>query len=168
MTKVCHKPSHEPYYLPFNSIHPLHMKKNIPFAMFLRAIRYCSTFDLFIQERESLRMTLLLNKYPPQLIENQFKAVLDKFRFLELFNAHNYNSLRTEIVSTTRNEQPAIEHDKTLFVHFTYCPNMRLFPTRFHELWRKHFAESPINGIQPILGKISLDNLQSVMIHHSE
>jgi len=33
ITKVYHKPSYEPYYLPFNSIHPLHMKKNIPFSM---------------------------------------------------------------------------------------------------------------------------------------
>ncbi|CAF3472415.1 unnamed protein product [Rotaria socialis] len=37
--KVYHKPSYEPYYLPFNSVHPLHMKKNILFTMFLRAIR---------------------------------------------------------------------------------------------------------------------------------
>ncbi|CAF2801730.1 unnamed protein product [Rotaria sp. Silwood2] len=29
-TSVYQKPSYEPYYLPFNSIHPLHMKKNIP------------------------------------------------------------------------------------------------------------------------------------------
>ena len=27
-TYVYHKPSYEPYYLPFNSIHPMHMKKN--------------------------------------------------------------------------------------------------------------------------------------------
>lgn len=39
LTCVYHKPSYEPYYLPFNSVHPLHMKKNIPFAMLLRAIR---------------------------------------------------------------------------------------------------------------------------------
>ena len=32
-TKVFQKPSYEPYYLPFNSIHPMHMKKNIPYAM---------------------------------------------------------------------------------------------------------------------------------------
>ena len=43
-TKVFQKPSYEPYYLPFNSIHPMHMKKNIPYAMLLRAIRYCSSF----------------------------------------------------------------------------------------------------------------------------
>ncbi|CAF4191704.1 unnamed protein product [Rotaria sordida] len=37
-TTVYQKPSYEPYYLPFNSIHPLHMKKNIPFTMLLRTI----------------------------------------------------------------------------------------------------------------------------------
>ncbi|CAF3866241.1 unnamed protein product [Rotaria sp. Silwood1] len=36
-TTVYQKPSYEPYYLPFNSIHPSHMKKNIPFTMLLRA-----------------------------------------------------------------------------------------------------------------------------------
>lgn len=39
VTSVYHKPSHEPYYMPFNSIHPMHMEKNIPFAMLFRAIR---------------------------------------------------------------------------------------------------------------------------------
>ncbi|CAF4116701.1 unnamed protein product [Rotaria magnacalcarata] len=47
-TTVYRKPSYEPYYLPFNSIHPLHMKKNIPFAMLLRGIRYCSTFQTYL------------------------------------------------------------------------------------------------------------------------
>ncbi|CAF2087144.1 unnamed protein product [Rotaria magnacalcarata] len=37
-TTVYQKPSYEPYYLPFNSIHPLHMKINIHFAMHLLAI----------------------------------------------------------------------------------------------------------------------------------
>ncbi|CAF5078763.1 unnamed protein product, partial [Rotaria sp. Silwood1] len=41
--KVYHKPSYEPYYLPFNSIHLIHMKMNIPYAMLIRAIKYCST-----------------------------------------------------------------------------------------------------------------------------
>ncbi|CAF2071216.1 unnamed protein product [Rotaria magnacalcarata] len=79
LTKVYHKPSHEPYYLPFNSVHPMHMKKNIPFAMLLRAIRYCSTFKAFLNEREDLRMALLLNKYPCVFIDKHFNRVLQKF-----------------------------------------------------------------------------------------
>jgi hypothetical protein len=42
---------------------------NIPFAMLLRAIRYCSAFELYIKERETLRMTLLSNKYPDEFID---------------------------------------------------------------------------------------------------
>ncbi len=49
-----HKPSYEPYYLPFNSVHPKKMKKNIPFAILLRAIKYCSTFEAYLNEREKL------------------------------------------------------------------------------------------------------------------
>ncbi|CAF1534992.1 unnamed protein product [Rotaria sp. Silwood1] len=67
-TTVYQKPSYKPYYLPFNSTHPLHKKKNIPFTMLLRVIRYCSTFQTYLDEREKLRMALLLNKYPISLL----------------------------------------------------------------------------------------------------
>ena len=75
-TSVYQKPSYEPYYLPFNSIHPLHMKMNIPFAMLFREIRYCSIFDGYLNEREKLRMALLLNKCPNKLTNQQFNKVL--------------------------------------------------------------------------------------------
>jgi hypothetical protein len=68
-TSVYHKLSYEPYYLPFNSTHPMHMKKNIPFTMLLRAIRYCSTFEAYLDECDRLRMALLLNKYPGKFID---------------------------------------------------------------------------------------------------
>lgn len=90
-TNVYHKPSHEPYYLPFNSVHPFHMKKNIPFTMLLRAIRYCSTFEAYLNERESLRVVLLLNKYPGDLINEQFNNVLLKYDIHELLSVTNYN-----------------------------------------------------------------------------
>ena len=78
-TSVYHKPSHEPYYLPFNSIHPLHMKKNIPFAMLIRGIRYCSTFQAYLHERDQLRLALLLNQYPIRFIDQQFNRVFYKY-----------------------------------------------------------------------------------------
>ena len=34
VTTVYHKPSEKPYYLPFNSVHPLHMKMNIFLCLF--------------------------------------------------------------------------------------------------------------------------------------
>ena len=68
-TKVYHKPSYEPYLLPFNSMHPIHMKKNIPYEMLFRGIKYCSTFGTYVEEREKLRMSLLLNKYSGEFID---------------------------------------------------------------------------------------------------
>jgi hypothetical protein len=164
-TSVYHKPSHEPYYLPFNSIHPLHMKKNIPFAMFLRAIRYCSTFSAYLLERESLRMTLLLNRYPGDFIDKQFNNVLLKFEINESIGTKNYNKLRDKIIRTPIEDITPIDYGKIMFVHFTYCTNMKNFPTKFHTLWHKYFNNSPINEVNPILGTRNVDNLQKRVMH---
>ena len=121
VTKVYHKPSYEPYYLPFNSIHPLHIKKNIPFAMILRALRYYSTFQLFVQERESLRMSLLLNKYPEILINEQFDCMLKKFDLKRPSNQDEYQKIRLIIIKQEFKEKTLVDYDNNLFVHFTFC-----------------------------------------------
>jgi hypothetical protein len=165
-TKVYHKPSYEPYYLPFNSVHPMHMKKNIPFAMLRRAIKYCSTFETYVNEREELRMALLLNKYPGEFIDKQFNRVLKKFNINQPLTKHNYNVQRKKIIHTPIQDKIPIDFGKTMFVHFTYCLNMRTFPEKFHTLWNKYFIESPINEIMPILGTRNVNNLQRQLIHN--
>ena len=164
-TSVYQKPSYEPYYLPFNSIHPLHMKMNIPFTMLLRAIRYCSTFDGYLNERAKLRMTLLLNKYPNKLIEQQFNKVLRKFNINESLSTNNYNEIRTKIINAPMKEKNPVNYDKTMFIHFTYCSSMKSFPIMFHKLWNKYFGESPINEIVPVLGTRNVNNLQIQLMH---
>ena len=135
------------------------MKKNIPYAMFLRGIRYCSSFQLFINERESLRMTLLLNKYPNKLIKEQLNTVLIKFGINTAISQQNYAQIRSVIISQPVQENQQTNYDTNLFIHFTYCSNMRIFPIHFHSLWNKYFDECPINDIQPVLGTRNLANL---------
>ena len=126
-TSVYQKPSYEPYYLPFNSIHPLHMKMNIPFTMLLRAIRYCSTFDGYLNEPEKLRIALLLNKYPNKLIDQQCNKVLSKFNINELLSIHNYDKIRTKTVNAPVKEKIPINYDKknvcTFYILFE-CENI--------------------------------------------
>ncbi|CAM4846981.1 unnamed protein product [Rotaria magnacalcarata] len=164
-TTVFQKPSYEPYYLPFNSIHPLHMKKNIPFAMLLRAIRYCSTFESYLNEREKLRMALLLNKYPNKIIDEQFNNVLEKFGINEPLTSINFNRSRQKIIDSPKKEKLSVNYEKSIFVHFTYCSSMKTFPIKFHTLWDKYFDQSPINEVIPILGTRNVDNLQRRLIH---
>jgi hypothetical protein len=126
----------------------------------LRAIRYCSKFQLFINEREALRMALLLNKYPNQLIETQFSRVLQKFGIENELTTENYSQYRLQVILTPQQEKASVDYERNLFVHFTYCRNMRTFPIRFNALWDKYFAHSPINDINPVLGTRNAENLQ--------
>lgn len=166
-TKVYHKPSYEPYYLPFNSVHPLHMKKNIPYAMLYRAIKYCSTFQTFINERETIRTALLLNKYPSNFIEQQFIRLLQKFETEQKITIYNYNTIREKIINSPlekNNEKLQIEYGKTLFIHFTYCENMKSFPKKFLTTWNKFFCESPLCDTKPILSTKNTNNLQLQLV----
>ncbi|CAF2984800.1 unnamed protein product [Rotaria sp. Silwood2] len=148
-TTVYQKPSYEPYYLPFKSIHLLHMKKNIIFTMLLRTIRYCSSFQAYLNEREKLRMALLLNKYPNKFINEQFNNVF----------------LKINIDQFSNKRKIPIDYEKTMVTHFTYCSNMETVPTNFHILWDKYFGNSPINEIIPILGTRNVNNLQRRLVH---
>jgi hypothetical protein len=147
-------------------MHPLHMKKNIPFAMLLRAVRYCSTFQYFVQERESLRMSLLLNKYPNKLIEEQFENMFKMFNTSQSLTAHNYNKIRQIFISHQFQEKRIIDYDKNIFIHFTFSSSMKHFPKQFHNLWQKYFNSSPIGDIQPILGTRKVNNLQRQLVRN--
>ncbi|CAF3924473.1 unnamed protein product [Rotaria sordida] len=164
-TTVFQKPSYEPYYLPFNSVHPIHMKKNIIFTMLLRALRYCSTFQEYLNEREKLRMALLLNKYPNKFIDKQFEHVLLKCNIDQLLNVNNYELIRQKIIDSPIKEKMPVDYGNVMFVHFTYCLSMKTFPKKFHALWHKYFGESPINEILPVLGTRNVKNLQRQLIH---
>jgi hypothetical protein len=141
------------------------MKKNIPFAMLLRAIRYCSTFKSYLDERSKLQMALLLNKYPVEFIDQQFSHMLQKFDIDQPLNLNNYNKFREKIINTPIQEKLSIDHTKIMFIHFTYCTNMKTFPVKFHNLWLKYFQESPIIDIVPIHGTRNADNLQRRLVH---
>jgi hypothetical protein len=162
-TSVYHKPSYEPYYLPYSSVHPLHVKENIPFTMIYRAIFYCSSFELYVKERESLRIALLMNKYPNNFIDAQFNRLLKKYDIHETLSSFNYDKYRRTIVCSTKVEQMPDRKDK-LFVHLTYCRQMRNLPLLFHSLWQKYFGESPINDVRPVLGIRNVYNIHRRLV----
>ncbi|CAF0840978.1 unnamed protein product [Didymodactylos carnosus] len=77
---IYHKPTSEPYILPYTSNHPRHIHRNIPYRALLRAARICSNVDDFNSERIRIDISLLLNSYPPNFISKQFN------RFFHLNN----------------------------------------------------------------------------------
>jgi hypothetical protein len=60
-TSVYHKPSTEPYVVPFISDHHPHVFRNIIQVVLARAVRYSSTFEIFQRERRYIKLMLLYN-----------------------------------------------------------------------------------------------------------
>jgi hypothetical protein len=78
-TSVFHKPTAEPYILPYTSDHPRHVHRNIPYAALLRAARICSNVHDFTIERIRIDMSLLLNDYPPAFITKHITRFFDQY-----------------------------------------------------------------------------------------
>jgi hypothetical protein len=67
-TSVLHKPTAEPYILPYTLDYPRRIDRNIPYAALLRADRICSDVHDFTIERIRIDMSRLLNDYSPAFI----------------------------------------------------------------------------------------------------
>jgi hypothetical protein len=66
---------------------------------------YCSTFQTYFNEREKLRMALLVNKYPIKFIDQQFNRMLKHFNINEPLNINNYNTLRQKVIANPFKEK---------------------------------------------------------------
>ncbi|CAF1246362.1 unnamed protein product [Adineta ricciae] len=78
-TAVYHKPSAEPFVVPFLSNHPRHVFPNIIQTAPVRAIRYSSTFDTFIKEQIAIELMLLYNGDPCTYNDKQFRKLFDNY-----------------------------------------------------------------------------------------
>ncbi|CAF4776829.1 unnamed protein product, partial [Rotaria sp. Silwood2] len=100
------------------------------------------------------------SSYPNKFVDEQFTYILEKLNVEQLLTLNNYAQHRQKIIDSPIKEKVPIDYGKTVFVHFTYCSNMRIFPAKFHALWNKYFGESPINDIIPTLGTRNDNNFQ--------
>jgi hypothetical protein len=165
VSEVYHKPSHEPYFLPFTSIHMEHIKRNIPFGALVRAIRYSSSYSAFKQEEAHICMALLLNKYPIRFILKQIGRVPRTFR-CTLPTRKKYSEIRKVFLDATdkHGRKAGIDFETNILCHFSYCKGMNDFSTRFHTLWKDCFADTAIGHMKPIVGTRRLHNLQEYLV----
>ncbi|CAF2135259.1 unnamed protein product, partial [Rotaria magnacalcarata] len=134
-TSVYHKPTSEPYVVPFESDHPRHIFRNIIRAALLRAIRYSSTFEAFNTERRNIRLMLLFNRYPSTYIDGEFRTffnqygiydsyssilpmITDESQFLAIYN-------RIAPTPTPRQSQVALDIASSQIEHFDQDNNQQ-------------------------------------------
>ena len=108
-TSIYHKPTAEPYILPYTSDHPRHIHRNIPYAALLRAARICSNVNDFNLECIRIDVSLLLNSYPPKFVSQQFHRFFhlnDAISVRTEFNQNVYSRLHHNLLyQPTRREK---------------------------------------------------------------
>ena len=188
-TSVYHKPTNEPYILPYTSDHPRHVHRNIPYAALLRAARTCSHVDDFNSERLRVDMSLLLNNYPPSFISKQFRRFFtrnDALPVLDRLDAEVYQRLHSEsLLQPTRREKilekmmrdpvkaPEILETR-IWNHKILCPRYLFdsalttsFPRAFKLWWRKHYglAGSLLDDVRVLMSAKTNRTLEHFLIH---
>ncbi|CAF4168711.1 unnamed protein product, partial [Rotaria sordida] len=172
-TSIYHKPTAEPYILPFTSDHPRHIHRNIPYAALLRAVRLCSHVDDFHMERIRIDMSLLLNHYPPKFITkhidrffrlNNVISILKRVDQQQVYEelhkklleqlTRREKTLKTMMQDSIKNPQvlqTKIWDRKVMYPRYQFDSGLTLnFRRSFHSWWLKHyvFPTSNVNNVR--------------------
>ncbi|CAF2844611.1 unnamed protein product [Rotaria sp. Silwood2] len=97
-TSIYHKPTADPYFLPYTSDHPHRIHRNIPYTALIRAARLCNNLHDFHMERLRIKVSLLLNNYPPKFIKNQFFQVNKADILIKRFDEKTYHQLHYKLL----------------------------------------------------------------------
>jgi hypothetical protein len=188
-TMIYHKPSAQPYYLPYTSDHPHQYHRNIPYSALLRAARLCSNVNDFNQESLRINVSLLLSEYPPKLISNQF------LRFFQVNNAElvlkqldeqaykrlhqkllhpkakkqkELNESTTDPVGNPRVLQKKVWDRTVMYPKYTFESGTTLqFSKQFYSWWKKNYqyAESSVKNVKVRLIPKTNHTLAQLLIH---
>ncbi|CAF1349824.1 unnamed protein product [Adineta steineri] len=160
-TTVYHKPTAEPYYLPYRSDHPHKYHRNIPYSALTRAARLCSNVHDFNLERLRIEMSLLLGQYPLKMITNEFLRFFQMNKAMPIFqqlNQQAYQELHQQLLNRTTQKETksndrmkdpvkysAILHKKPwdrnkIFLRYLYESGpLATFPKEFNSWWKKYY-----------------------------
>ncbi|CAF1535766.1 unnamed protein product, partial [Adineta ricciae] len=188
-TSIYHKPTTEPYVLPYTSDHPRHIYRNIPYAALLRAARICSTVEDFHSECIRTDMSLLLNKYPPRFITEQFQRFFqlnDAISISSQLNKDAYQRLhQTSLHQSTRREkklnimmynpienplvlQPKVWNKEVMYPRYLFDSSItKVYSNQFYNWWKHYYAfpTSPLQQVKVILVTTTNPTLDQFFIH---
>ena len=188
-TSIYHKPTAEPYILPYTSDHPRHTHRNIPYTALLRAARICSNVDDFALECIRIDISLLLNNYPPHFITKQFNRFFhfnNAMSVSDTMNTRLYSRLHENLLyEPTRREKQlqTMLHDpvraptvlqakiwdrQLMFPRYLFDSALSTtFQKHFNKWWKENYAitGSPVEQVRVRLVPNTNPTLETYFIH---
>ena len=120
ITDLYCNPTDRNNYVPFNSAHPYHCKKGLPYGQFLRLRRICSRDEDFLTQSAKKAALLLQKHYPMELLINSYLKAKAKNR-LDLLQP--------------KGNQGGEEKESTIFLTTTYNPAYNGLPKQVKKTW---------------------------------
>lgn len=116
-TKLYHKPTDRQQYLHFKSSHVKHCKSSIPYSQAVRFKRICSNHADFAASCEKLRVALLKQQYPSQMINDAVTRA---------------DQLDRSALLTADRRPPGLNYANLVLTHSASAPNVA-------NILRKHY-----------------------------
>ena len=120
-TDLYTKPTDAHMYLRYDSCHPKHCTKSLPYSQFLRIRRICSKESNFEEHAKTMTIHFLNRGYPPDLLQTAYHKAKNKDR-TSLLESQN----------GTKSSQPDKER---IFAISTYHPTTRSFKDTINQNW---------------------------------
>ena len=152
ITDLYCKPTDRNNYLPFNSAHPYHCKKGLPYGQFLRLRRICSRDEDFLTQSAKKAALLLQKQYPMELLINSYLKAQAKDRVDLLQPKGNQGSEKKE---------------SAIFLTTTYNPAYNGLPNQVRKTWDLLDRSSSTRDLHSLTLKVGLrrpKNLRDILV----
>ncbi len=151
-TSLYSKPTDSHNYLHYDSAHPTHMKKSIPYSQMLRIRRICTLDSDFIHECMKMMGHFLRRGYPLSLLENAFIKVQDLERMDTL---------------KLKEKEYVVEGQEDLYLISTFNPGNTPFRTIIQNNWpilSRSSATKELSEKRIIFGYRKEKNLKDMLV----
>ena len=143
-TDIYYKNTNNFNYLPFDSHHPRHTKRNIPYNLMLRINCIVSNEETKIIRMNFIKNELLKLKYPPNLINDAMKKALNKKSIKSTSN--NQEMEKTiNFVTCYSKKSNTIDNE-------TIKPSFQFFKSQYDDVFKNY----NINNFQMFLTTLQL------------
>jgi len=145
------KPTDSKSYLHFNSDHPLHTKKAVPFGLGMRMKRICTREEDFRRHRGDLKARLIEREYPAFLVEQELRKV--------------DNVSRDQLLKSRSGENDKKKGVPMAITFSQYLPNIQAVLKSKRYLLHKSQRLSNIFPLDPMVACKRGRNLRDMLVH---
>ncbi|KAL8616838.1 hypothetical protein ACOMHN_041757 [Nucella lapillus] len=145
------KPTDAAMILPFNSCHPRHCPRSIPYSQCLRLRRICSEDSVFEKRCQELKVKLQRRGYPGSLIDAAMRKVSDQPR-------------ASTLQYSRRNQQSKADRVPFIVRHNPSNPSLSLWLKQFLPVLHTSARMRKAAPVPPIVGERNCFSLRNLLM----